>query len=105
MPCLNSVYVKVMHMMKIDITNSGIGGIAHAMDILPLTYPQSVGYSMQRSARATDGIDINLSLHNFLSERPLKIIYDIFEPLSATPPDNLSLLITIANLQAEVMAL
>jgi hypothetical protein len=97
-----------MHVMKIDITNSGIGGdytIAHAIDVLPLIYPQSVGYSMQCSAQVADGINVNLSLHNFLSERPLEIIYDIFEPLSATPPDNPSLLITIANLQAEVMAL
>jgi hypothetical protein len=108
MPRLNSLYVKVVHVTKIDVTNSGIGDsdtIAHAMDVLPLTYPQSVGYSMQRSARVPDGIDVNLSLHKFLSERPLGITYDIFEPLSATPPDDPSLLIRIANLEAEIMAL
>ncbi|KIM85608.1 hypothetical protein PILCRDRAFT_339306 [Piloderma croceum F 1598] len=75
------------------------------MDVLPLTYPQSVGYSMQRSARVPDGIDVNLSLHKFLSKRPLGITYNIFEPLSATPPDDPSLLIRIANLEAEILAL
>jgi len=57
---------------------------------------------MQHSARVPDGIDVNLSLHK---ECPLGITYNIFEPLSATPPDNLSLPIRIANLEAEVTAL
>ena len=75
------------------------------MTTLPLRYPQSVGYSMQHVAQVASGVDTDLSLGDFLSKHPLTIIYNIPEPLSATPPNNPSLHIMIANLQAEVVAL
>jgi hypothetical protein len=106
MPHLNPLYVKVEHVTKI---NAGVcdftATIAHAMTTLPLSYPQIVGYSMQHIARVAHGIDTDLSLGDFLSKRPLTIIYDIPEPLSATPPNDPSLLIMIANLQAKLVTL
>jgi hypothetical protein len=58
------------------------------MAVVPTSYPQSVGYSSRHDARVGHGVDANLSLHNFLSEWPLTIIYNVSEALSATPPDD-----------------
>jgi len=58
---------------------------------------KALGYSMQHIVRVTHCVDIDLSLGDFLLKRPLTIIYSIPEPLSAMPPNNLSLLIMIAT--------
>ena len=106
MPHLNPLYVKVEHVTKINARVCDCTAtIAHAMTTLPLRYPQSVGYSMQHVAQVASGVDTDLSLGDFLSKHPLTIIYNIPEPLSATPPNDPSLHIMITNLQAEVVAL
>ena len=106
MPHLNPLYVKVEHVTKINPSVCDCTAtIVHAMITLPLRYPQSVGYSMQHVAQVASGVDTDLSLGDFLSKHPLTIIYNIPEPLSAMPPNDPSLHIMIANLQAEVVAL
>lgn len=91
MPSMNSLYVKVEHETKVnDVTKSDICDfmITHAMSILPLSHPQSVGDSMHPSAQVSYGIDVNLPLHKHLLEGPLTIIYNIPKPLSTTPPED-----------------
>lgn len=57
---------------------------------------------MQPRAQVASGINITTPLQTFLTERSLTIIFNIPEPLSATPPSDLTLVTMIADLRAEL---
>ena len=75
------------------------------MTTLPLSYPQIINYIVQCIVQVVHDVNINLSLGDFLLKHPFTIIYDILEPLSATPPNYPSFLNMITNLQAKVVTL
>ena len=57
---------------------------------------------MQPSARVASGIDITTLLQTFLTERSLTIIFNIPEPLSATPPSDPIFVTMVTDLRAEL---